>query len=207
MNFPCKCFFICVCVCMMCSLFIVAMMEQTHGQILAVPATGFDEAITPGAQNPRSADQTSVRSDEEIKYRIQRRLEASPYRNGEITVHVGQGETVLSGYVEDQDALVDVVEIAYDAGATNVNNQLRIKNQNFPWKRMTDQELKEAVEEELYWSPFVNSVPIRVEAHNGIVTLSGRVENRGEIVDAVENAYEAGAKNVRIRLWIDPTLD
>ncbi len=196
-----------VCVCMMCSLFIVAMMEHTNGQILSVPAAGFDEALTPGAHDPRSADKTSGRSDEEIKYRIQRRLEVSPYGNGEITVQVGQGETVLSGYVEDQDALVDVIEIAYDAGATNVNNQLRIKNQGLPWEKMTDQELKEAVEEELHWSPFVNSVPIRVEARNGIVTLSGRVENRGEIVDAVENAYEAGAKNVRIRLWIDPTLD
>ena len=183
------------------------MVEHTHGQILSVPAAGFDEALTPGAKNPRSADHTSVLSDEEIQYRIQRRLKVSPYENGEIAVRVGQGETVLSGYVEDQDALVDVVEIAYDAGATNVNNQLRIKNQDLPWKKMTDQELKEAGEEELYWSPFVNSVPIRVEAHHGIVTLSGRVENQGEIVDAVANAYEAGAKNVRIRLWIDPTLD
>lgn len=205
MNSPCKRFF--VCVYMMCSFFIPAMMEYTHGQILSVPAAGFDEAITPGAHEPRSADHPSVLSDEEIKYRIQRRLEIRPYGNGEITVHVRQGETVLSGYVEDQDALVDVVEIAYDAGATNVNNQLRIKNHDLPGKRMTDQKLKEAVEEELYWSPFVNSVPIRVEAHNGIVTLSGRVENQGEIVDAVENAYEAGAKNVRIRIWIDPTLD
>lgn len=203
MNSPFNCCFVWVA----CSLVTVALIEQTDGQMLSVPAIGFDEAITPGAHDPHSDNHTYGPTDEEMKYRIQRRLEVSPYGNGEITVHVGQGETVLSGYVEDQDALVDVVEIAYDAGATNVNNQLRIKNHDLPWKRMTDQELKEAVEEELYWSPFVNSVPIRVEAHHGIVTLSGRVENRGEIVDAVENAYEAGAKNVRIRLWIDPTLD
>ena len=191
----------------MCFLLIAAMMEHTNGQILSVPAVGFDEAISPGANDPLSADETSLLSDEEIQYRIQQRLEVSPYENGEITVHVGNGETVLSGYVEDQDALLDLVKIAYDAGATNIDNQLRINNQDPPWRKMTDRELKEAVEEELYWSLFVNSVPIRVEAQNGIVTLSGRVENRGEIVDAVENAYEAGAKNVRIRLWIDPTLD
>lgn len=203
MNSPFKRFFICG----MCLLLIAAMMEHTNGQILSVPAVGFDEAISPGANDPLSADETSLLSDEEIQYRIQQRLEVSPYENGEITVHVGNGETVLSGYVEDQDALLDLVEIAYDAGATNIDNQLRIKNQDPPWRKMTDRELKEAVEEELYWSLFVNSVPIRVEAQNGIVTLSGRVENRGEIVDAVKNAYEAGAKNVRIRLWIDPTLD
>ncbi|MFZ1747471.1 MAG: BON domain-containing protein [Nitrospirales bacterium] len=193
---------------MACSLFTAVIMEHTHGQILSVPAVGFDEAISPGAKNPLSDDNTHMLSDEEIQYRIQRRLEVSPYENGEITVHVGHGETVLSGYVEDQDALVEVVEIAYDAGATNVDNQLRIKNQiDPPWKKMTDQEVKEAIEEELYWSPFANSDPIRVEAQNGIVTLSGRVENRGEIANAVENAYEAGAKNVRIRLWIVSTLD
>ncbi|MCA9422290.1 MAG: BON domain-containing protein [Nitrospira sp.] len=203
MNSPFKRFFICG----MCLLLIAAMMKHTNGQILSVPAVGFDEAISPGANDPLSADETSLLSDEEIQYRIQQRLEVSPYENGEITVHVGNGETVLSGYVEDQDALLDLVKIAYDAGATNIDNQLRINNQDPPWRKMTDRELKEAVEEELYWSPFVNSVPIRVEAQNGIVTLSGRVENRGEIVDAVENAYEAGAKNVRIRLWIDPTLD
>ena len=205
MNSPFKRFF--VCVCMMCSFFIAERMESTYGQILSVPAAGFDEAITPGAHNPRSAETTSVLQDKEMQHRIQRRLEVSPYEHGEITVHVGNGETVLSGYVEDQDALMDLVEIAYDAGATNIDNQLRIKTQDPPWKKMTDRELKEAVEEELFWSPFVNSIPIRVEARNGIVTLSGRVENRGEIVDAVENAYEAGAKNVRIRLWIDLTLD
>ena len=203
MNSPFKRFFICG----ICLLLIAAMMKHTNGQILSVPAVGFDEAISPGANDPLSADETSLLSDEEIQYRIQQRLEVSPYENGEITVHVGNGETVLSGYVEDQDALLDLVKIAYDAGATNIDNQLRINNQDPPWRKMTDRELKEAVEEELYWSPFVNSVPIRVEAQNGIVTLSGRVENRGEIVDAVENAYEAGAKNVRIRLWIDPTLD
>ncbi len=203
MNSPFKYFFICG----TCVLLIATMMEHTNGQILSVPAVGFDEAISPGANDPLSDDHVSVRSDEEIQYRIQRHLEVSPYEDGEITVHVGHGETVLSGYVEDQDALVDLIEIAYDAGATNVNNQVRIKHHDLPWKKMTDQELKEAVEEELYWSPFVNSVPIRVETHNGIVTLSGRVENRGEIVDAVENAYEAGAKNVRIHLWIDATLD
>lgn len=191
------------------SLFIATMMEHTDGQILAVPLAGFDEAIFPGTNDPLSDDDnTYVLSDEELEYRIQRRLEVSPYGNGDITVQVDKGETILSGYAKDRDAIVDVVEIAYDSGATNVKNQIRMRDQlDHPRRKITDQKLKEAVEAELYWSPFVNSVPIRVEAQNGIVTLSGRVENRGEIVDAVENAYEAGAKNVRICLWIDPTLD
>lgn len=191
------------------SLFIAAMMENAVGQILYVPVAGFDEAISPGTYDPLSDDDnTYVLSDEELEYHIQRRLEVSPFVNGDITVKVEYGSAILSGYVQDRDDMADAVEIAYDSGATNVKNRLQIRElRDQPWRKMTDRELKEAVEDELYWSPFVNSVPIRVEVQNGIVTLSGRIENQGEIVDAVENAYEAGAKNVRIRLWIEPALD
>ncbi len=190
-------------------LVFATMIENTDGQISSVPLAGFEEAISPETNVPHSDDDNMpVYSDEELEYRIQRRLEISPYRNDDITIQVEHGETVLSGYVKDWNAIVDVVEIAYDSGATNVNNQIHMRDLlDHPWRKITDQKLKEAVEGQLYWSPFVNSVPIGVEAQNGIVTLSGRVENRGEIVDAVKNAYEAGAKNVRIRLWIDPTLD
>jgi osmotically-inducible protein OsmY len=63
-----------------------------------------------------------------LKNRIQKGLEVSPYGNGGITVQVEQGKTVLSGYVRDRDDMVDMIEIAYDSGATNVNNQLRIRD-------------------------------------------------------------------------------
>lgn len=191
------------------SLFIGTMLEHTDAQIGSVLLAGFEEAIFPGANDPLSDNgNTYGLSDEEIEDRIQSRLEVSPFVNGNIMVKVEYGFAILSGYVQDRDDMADAEEIAYDSGATNVKNRLQIREfREHPWRNMPDQELKEAVEDELYWSPFVNSVPIRVEAQNGIVTLFGRVENRGEIADAVENAYEAGAKNVRIRLWIDPTLD
>nr|HQU29847.1 hypothetical protein [Nitrospirales bacterium] len=63
----------------MCFLLMAAMMEHTNGQILSVPAVGLDEAIPPGTNDPLSDDHVSVPSDEEIQYRIQRRLEVSPY--------------------------------------------------------------------------------------------------------------------------------
>lgn len=206
MYSPSKYFFVLVTF----SLFIASMMETTYGQIVYVPSTGFDEAISPEAYDPLSGDDAHqyVLSDEELEYRIQRLLEVSPFVNGDtVTVHVEYGITILSGHVADRNAMMDAVEIAYDSGATNVKNYLRLRElRDRPWKELTDRELKEAVEDELYWSPFVNSVPIRVQVQDGIVTLSGRVENHGEIVDAVENAYEAGAKKVHNRLWIDPTL-
>ncbi len=148
-------------------------------------------------------------SDNELKERIEQRLELSPFVNGStITVQVEQGSAMLSGQVEDRSAMVDAVDIAYDSGAENVRNSLRFSEQsNQPWRHMTDRELKDAVEDELFWSPFVNSDRIRVRVHKGVVTLYGRMENRGEIADAVENAYEAGARRVTNRLWTDPFLN
>jgi osmotically-inducible protein OsmY len=69
-----------------------------------------------------------VFSDEELEYRIQRLLEVSPFVKGDtVMVHVEYGITILSVHLEDRNAMVDAVEIAYDSGATNVKNHLRIR--------------------------------------------------------------------------------
>ncbi len=100
--------------------------------------------------------------------------------------------------------MIDAVEIAYDAGARRVRNQLRqLDVDDRPWEGMRDDELKDAIENELTMSPFVDADRIRVTVRNGVATLSGRLENKGEIADAVENAYEAGAKRVKSRLWVE----
>jgi len=68
------------------------------------------------------------------------------------------------------------------------------------WRWKSDAELKEDVQSELYWSPFVDSDDISVSVNNGEVTLKGSVEDQSEVNDAIENAYEAGAKNVISKL-------
>jgi hypothetical protein len=68
------------------------------------------------------------------------------------------------------------------------------------WRWKSDAELKEDVQSELYWSPFMDSDDISVSVKNGEVTLKGTVEDESEIDDAIENAYEAGAKNVVSKL-------
>lgn len=59
-----------------------------------------------------------------------------------------------------------------------------------------DRELKRAVESKLAWSPFVDVENIQVSVKNGVATLSGTVEDREEMGDVIENAYEAGARKV-----------
>lgn len=60
----------------------------------------------------------------------------------------------------------------------------------------SDRKLKEDIRSELNWSPFVDEDDIQVSVRNGVATLSGTVEDRSEMNDAIENAYEAGAKRV-----------
>lgn len=71
------------------------------------------------------------------------------------------------------------------------------------WLSKSDAQLKEDVKSELHWSPFVDSDDITVSVKKGEVTLKGTVEDQSEVDDAIENAYEAGAKNVISKLKIE----
>ncbi|HEU4685341.1 MAG TPA: BON domain-containing protein [Nitrospira sp.] len=64
----------------------------------------------------------------------------------------------------------------------------------------SDQQLKRDVESNLEWSPSVDPDKVNVSVRNGVVTLTGKVSHPEEIDDVVENAYEAGAKQVISKL-------
>jgi osmotically-inducible protein OsmY len=57
----------------------------------------------------------------------------------------------------------------------------------------TDTEIRDAIESEIWWSPFVESDEVTVEVDDGIATLTGTVDTWSERQSATENAYEGGA--------------
>lgn len=61
---------------------------------------------------------------------------------------------------------------------------------------LTDFQVKDNIEDELWWSPFVNKFAIEVEVTRGVATLSGTVNSWAERQAAIENAYEGGATSV-----------
>jgi osmotically-inducible protein OsmY len=71
----------------------------------------------------------------------------------------------------------------------------------------SDAEIKEEVEDQLWWSPFVDSEDITVSVHDSVVTLDGTVTNWTERVDAVKNAYDAGASRVKDDLVLSYSAD
>jgi osmotically-inducible protein OsmY len=56
--------------------------------------------------------------------------------------------------------------------------------------------LKEAVRRELNWSPFVQEEQVDITVEEGVVTLNGVVLTMNAVVEATEEAYEAGAVHV-----------
>ncbi|GJL51837.1 BON domain-containing protein [Candidatus Nitrospira salsa] len=149
-----------------------------------------------------------ILSDRELRTRIMTALFMSSFvEDSRIDVSVDKGIATLSGIVENRKAMIDAEITAYDAGAWRVHNQLREPGmRDRSWSSRRDFELKEKIKDELTYSLFVNEDQINVNVQNGVATLYGGVENREEIADAIDNAYEAGAERVKSRLWIDPDL-
>jgi len=65
-----------------------------------------------------------------------------------------------------------------------------------------DREIKNEIEDELFWSPFVDADQVDVRVSDGTATLSGTVDSWNEREAAVENAYEGGAVWVKNHLTV-----
>lgn len=61
---------------------------------------------------------------------------------------------------------------------------------------MSDNQIKENIESELWWSPFVNESDVTVEVDQGVAKLTGVVDSWQERDAAIENAREGGAESV-----------
>ncbi|MFW5751720.1 MAG: BON domain-containing protein [bacterium] len=66
----------------------------------------------------------------------------------------------------------------------------------------SDLELKEDIKKQLWWSPFVNESQVDVTVDDGVAILEGTVDTWNERVAATQNAYEAGAKDVKNKLEV-----
>jgi osmotically-inducible protein OsmY len=84
-------------------------------------------------------------------------------------------------------------------GALYVVNSLEY---DYQWTWKPDPEIREDIQDQLMWSPFVDEDDVNVEVDYGVATLSGRVDTWGEREAAEDNAYQGGAKDVRNELLV-----
>ena len=59
-----------------------------------------------------------------------------------------------------------------------------------------DDEIREEIAQELWWSPFVDRDAVTIRVEDGVATLSGTVDSWMERDAATENAFEGGARRV-----------
>jgi len=134
--------------------------------------------------------------DERIEQKIRLALLRDPYLyQHEITVSSVNSLARLSGVVDTEFARNRAEHIASRVrGVVDVRNNLQVET---PRTKKTDWEIKEDIEDELWWSPRIHSEGISVSVENGTATLVGVVDGLRERSLATENAYEGGAEKVQ----------
>lgn len=157
-------------------------------------------------------------SDTEIAEDVRAALQRDPYvERLEINVNVVDGVAYLNGRVDSYFEKAQADDIAATVeGVVEVENNLTIDDDYDPlvydpyiddwyaydydwydygpvYSVLSDSEIEEQIDSELWWSPFVDSDDVNVQVEDGVARLSGTVESWSERSAATENAYEGGA--------------
>jgi osmotically-inducible protein OsmY len=165
------------------------------------------------------------RSDAEIAESIRKALARNPYvEDYEITVEVDNNVASLYGTVDSYFEKGEADDVASQTkGVMDVENHLTVDYVDEPlvynpyldddylydydWydykpynSYVVDRAIKDEIEDELWWSPFVDSDDVNVSVDNGVARLTGTVDSYSEMDAAVENAFEGGA------VWVDNDL-
>lgn len=165
------------------------------------------------------------RGDAEIAGDIRDALARSPYVDRfDIDVSVFDGTVYLDGKVDSYYEMATASDIATRVnGTVDVVNRLDVTlTSSFalnpwvdPWlysydwytsdgslETRADWVIESRIEDELRWSPFVDADEVEIAVDNGVATLTGTVDSYMEKGAARDNAYEAGATDVRNLLLV-----
>lgn len=141
-------------------------------------------------------------SDQDIQDNAAQALMRDPYvYRFDITLSVVNGHAYLYGTVDSQFEKEHAGEIVSSArGVADVSNYLRVSEE---WTYADDWEIEQKIQDQLWWSPFVDAEDIEVTVSDGIATLTGEVDSWYERDVARENAYDGGADSVILELDVN----
>lgn len=141
---------------------------------------------------------TDAEIADDIRDALRRDLYVDRY---DVVVNVYSGKAYLTGEVDSWYMRNRAEEVAARVpGLVDIQNNLDV---DYQATAKTDQEIKEDIESQLWWSPFVDSDDVSVEVRSGVATLTGTVEDYDELQAAKENAREGGAISVISKLQIE----
>jgi osmotically-inducible protein OsmY len=144
----------------------------------------------------------------------------------QVDVTVNNGVVYLNGSVDSYFEKITAEDIASKAqGVVAVENNLGLQDKNdyyfydyYGWNTLyppyqidieddlkTDAEIKDDIESQLWWSPYVNEDEVEVTVNNGTAILEGTVDTKRERQYAEINALEGGALSVDNNLAVSYT--
>jgi osmotically-inducible protein OsmY len=141
------------------------------------------------------------RGDEDIAADIRSALRRDAYVDRfDIHVRVDSGHAYLSGEADSWFIYKRAENVAAGVfGVVDVKNNLDV---DYDVASKPDDQIKQDIENQLWWSPHVDSDDITVLVKQGVATLQGTVNDWNELHVAEENARQGGATAVISQLKI-----
>ena len=167
-------------------------------------------------------------ADDELADKVRQALVRDPYVDRyKIGASAIDGTVYLSGTVDSYYEKSHAEDVASRVkGVVSINNGLVVSYPSYTyyswpyswyynapyyynrqpgwwsWPEASDAEIKADIENELFWSPFLDRDKISVAVNNGVATLTGTVDSWTDFNSAAENAYQAGAHTVLNQLKV-----
>lgn len=168
-----------------------------------------------------------VPSDKILKSRVDAGLTKDPYiERFEINILTRNGKVFLSGLVDNYFEKYHAENVVSSInGVVNVDNNIDVRDEintedvgfNYapdwydpypmPYTQSPDLsefredwEIKQEIENQLWWSPNVNEYEVSVKVNDGTAILTGTVDTWKEKENATKNAIQGGAEKVKNKL-------
>ena len=161
-----------------------------------------------------------VYSNKVLHEKVVTAMDFHPYLSQyDFDIEVSNGQVCIDGEVNtyyEKEIATEVVSKV--GGVVEIQNNLDVRDQhNYPYTlglypgiepvitepdERTDNQIREAIETELWWSPFVNEDEVHVMVDAGHAILTGTVDTPLEKKYAAVNAIEGGAEGVSNKLRI-----
>lgn len=141
-------------------------------------------------------------SDSQIARSVWDAVARDAYLNRkDISVSVINGKVYLKGAVDSECERLRAEDVASRVkGVVEIENKLVVNGNRD--KKKDDWEIKQDIEEELWWDPFVERGEVSVSVEKGVAELRGTVDTWSERAAAEADAYQGGALDVRNHLRV-----